>query len=266
MKIHSTAIIDKCAELDSSVEVGPYCIIGPKVKIGAETVLNSHVVIEGNTSIGKKNKFFQFSSIGAVPQDLKYHGEDSRLEIGDANTIREYVTLQPGTSGGGMLTKIGNNNLFMANTHVGHDCIIGNANIMANSAALSGHVLVGNNVTIGGLAAIHQFVRLGNYAFIGGGAMVTADIPMYCTCVGDRAKLTGLNQVGLSRNGFNDSQISQLKKLYREIFYASGVLKTRIAELKTKYAAEKICLDLLEFIESSPRGIAIPRKTQEQNS
>ncbi|MDZ4784952.1 MAG: acyl-ACP--UDP-N-acetylglucosamine O-acyltransferase [bacterium] len=258
--IHPTAIIYEGAVIGEGTIVGPYSIVGPRVILGSENWIGPHVVIEGHTKIGNKNKFYQFSSIGSAPQDLKYKGEDSVVEIGDTNTIREYVTIQPGTQGGGMLTKIGNSNLLMANTHVGHDCILGNRNILANSAALSGHVTIGNGVIIGGLSGIHQFVRLGDISFVGGGAMVTMDVPPYCTAQGDRAELAGLNKLGLERSGFSEPELKSLKRLYRAIFLKSGILKEKIEQAKSEFNGKKGSQELIDFITSSTRGICLHRK------
>ncbi|MCL4139356.1 UNVERIFIED_CONTAM: hypothetical protein GTU68_039304, partial [Idotea baltica] len=203
MSIHSTAIIHEGASLGEGTEVGPYSVIGSKVKLGKNNIIKSHVVIEGNTEIGDENTFFQFASVGAAPQDLKFHGEDSKLIIGNKNTIREYVTLQPGTEGGGMLTSIGDQNLFMASSHVGHDCKVGNANVIANSVALAGHVTIHDFVIMGGLSAVHQFVRIGDSSMISGGSMVIKDIPPFSIAQGDRASLVGINKIGLERRGFS---------------------------------------------------------------
>ncbi len=257
--VHPTALISDGAEIGAGTKIGPYSIIGPKVRIGKTNTVASHVVIEGNTTFGDGNTIFQFASIGSVPQDLKYNGEDSRIEIGNNNIIREYVTIQPGTKGGGMLTRLGDSNLFMANSHVGHDCIIGNRNIVANSVGLSGHVTLEDGVIIGGLSGIHQFVRLGAYSFLGGGTMATQDIPPYCMAQGDRAKLSGLNKVGLERNGFSEDEILTLRKIYRAIFMKSGILKDKLASIEQEYSQVKGVKDFLAFIKSSERGVCAHR-------
>lgn len=259
-QIHPTAIVSEKAVIGAECTIGPYSVIGPKVVIGAGTSVGSHVVIEGITHIGKENKIFQFASIGAIPQDLKYHGEESTLEIGDRNIIREYVTLQPGTQGGGMHTTIGNSNLFMANSHVGHDCRLGNFNIIANSVAIAGHVTVGDGVTLGGLCGIHQFVRLGDYALLGAGAMVNKDVPPYCLAQGDRAKLAGINRVGLERRGFSNEDIRTLKNLYRELFLTEGLWRERIEKAK-QLAKIPAAIKLVEFVASSERGVTPVRST-----
>ncbi len=254
-KIHETALVDARAELDLDVEVGAYSVIGPKVKLGKGTRIRSHVVIEGNTTLGERNLIFQFATVGSVPQDLKYKGEDSQLIIGHHNTIREFASLNPGTTGGGMITRIGNHNLLMMYCHIAHDCILGNHNIIANGATLGGHVVVEDYVIVGGLVGVHQFVKVGTGAILGAGSMVSKDIPPYCNATGDRAKLRGLNLEGLKRRGFNQDQIEALKKAYRIIFQSG---------LRTREALEKVRLEFPDspeiermalFIETSQRGI-----------
>jgi UDP-N-acetylglucosamine acyltransferase len=259
--IHPTAIVDPSAVLGEDTVVGPYSIIGAHVVLGRQNVIGPHVVIDGHTKIGNGNRIFQFASVGAQPQDLKYRGEPSELQIGDNNIIREFVTLQPGTSGGGMITKIGDSNLFMANTHVGHDSFVGNRCVLANSAALAGHVRIGNGVVVGGLSGIHQFVRIGDVAMIGAGAMVSQDVPPYCMAQGDRAKVHGLNRIGLERNGGTKDDLAALRTLYRTIFaskVAQGERKTfkeRVAEAKVAVGSNARALEFIEFLESSERGI-----------
>lgn len=263
--IHSTAIIASGAEIGSGTVIGPYSIIGPNVKIGSNNRINSHVVIEGYTTIGDDNQIYQFASIGANPQDLKFKGEPSQLLIGNGNIIREFTTLQPGTSGGGMKTTIGDKNLFMANSHVGHDSIVGSGNILANSVAIAGHVTIGNNVNIGGLSGIHQFVHLGDVSFIAGGSMVVQDIPPYCLAEGNRAGLVGLNSVGLKRRGFTEEQISDIKRAYREVFMGSGVLKERVGEAIAKFGAMPHVLAFLNAVQRSERGVSPLRKELERD-
>ncbi len=254
-KIHESAIVDPNAELDPDVEVGPYCIIGSQVRIGRGTRIKSHVVIEGNTILGERNLIFQFATLGSIPQDLKYRGESSQLVIGNHNTIREFVSINPGTAGGGMVTRIGDHNLLMMYCHIAHDCILGNHNIIANGATLGGHVLIDDYVIVGGLVGIHQFVKVGTGAILGAGSMVSKDIPPYCTATGDRARLRGLNLEGLKRRGLGKEQIDALKKAYRIIF-RSG-LRTREAlkkvgrEIRNSPEVER----LTDFVEKSQRGI-----------
>ena len=216
--IHQTALINRQAEIDSDVEIGAYSVIGAGVKIGKQTRVASHVVIEGRTSLGQGNTIYQFATIGSRPQDLKYRGEASELIIGNHNTIREYVSLNPGTAGGGMVTRVGDHNLLMMHCHIAHDCLIGTHNIIANPATLGGHVVVGDYVIVGGLVGIHQFARIGSGAILGAGSMVSKDVPPFCNATGDRARLRGLNLEELIRRGFTTTAIDALKKAYRIIF------------------------------------------------
>jgi UDP-N-acetylglucosamine acyltransferase len=254
-RIHQTALINRQAEIDSDVEIGPYSVIGAGVRIGQQTRVASHVVIEGRTSVGQGNTIYQFATIGSRPQDLKYRGEASELIIGNHNTIREYVSLNPGTAGGGMVTRVGNHNLLMMHCHIAHDCLIGSHNIIANGATLGGHVMIQDYVIVGGLVGIHQFARIGSGAILGAGSMVSKDVPPFCNATGDRARLRGLNLEGLKRRGFTIPAIDALKKAYRIIFQS---------KLKTKDALEKVRREvlptaeidiLLAFIAQSQRGI-----------
>jgi UDP-N-acetylglucosamine acyltransferase len=260
VSIHPTAIITEGAKIGTGTTVGAYSIIGPKVVLGKDNKIGPHVVLEGNTKFGDENTIFQFASVGAAPQDLKFRGEDSVLEIGSRNIIREFVTLQPGTKGGGMITKIGHSNLFMANCHVGHDAIIGDSNIFANSAAIAGHVTVGNGVTLGGLTGVHQFVKLGDYSLLGAGSMITKDIPPFCIAQGDRAHLFGINKVGLERKGYSDEDISKLRTIYKEIFLDKGAISKKSEEAKAKFSGFELGLKLIDFIFNSERGVTLPKK------
>ena len=264
--VHPSAVIEPGAELDSGVQVGPYAVIGPHVCVGKDSRIGPHCVIEGHTTLGRENHIFQFSSVGAIPQDKKYQGEESRLIIGDRNTIREFATLNIGTSGGGMATRVGNDNLFMVYSHVGHDCQIGNHVILANCATLAGHVTLEDYVGVGGLAAIHQFTRVGESAYLGGGAMVSLDVPPYCIAQGDRARLFGLNVVGLKRRGFGEEQLAALKKAYRTLFAEGLVLKDAVERAGKEQAASPEVAHLAEFIASSQRGICRPRGGTGQES
>lgn len=255
MSVHATAIVHPDAKLHASVEVGPYSIIGPKVKIGAGSVIGSHVVIESDTTLGERNRIFHHAAVGGQPQDLKYAGEPTRLVIGDDNMIREFTTLHIGTDGGGGITRIGNKNLFMAYSHVAHDCTVGNGCVLANSVALAGHVEVADFVIVGGLAAVHQFTRIGKHAFIAGGSMVAMDVPPYCTAQGDRAELAGLNTVGLSRHGMTDEQIGRVKEAYRILFRSKLGLNEAMSRLKAEHGGHPEIDHMLEFIGSSKRGI-----------
>jgi UDP-N-acetylglucosamine acyltransferase len=261
-RIHPTAIIASGAEVGEGTTVGAYSIIGAHVKLGRNNVVGSHVVLDGYTTIGDGNTIYQFASVGAAPQDLKYRGEPSELKIGSRNIVREYVTLQPGTQGGGMLTSIGDQNLFMANTHVGHDSHVGSRCVIANGAALAGHVTVADGVIIGGLSGIHQFVRLGSVCMIGAGAMVAQDVPPYCMAQGDRATVQGLNRVGLERNGGTREDLAVLREVYRVVFTPQGteaqdkVFKDRVAFAKTLVGPNIRGADFVRFIEETQRGIA----------
>jgi UDP-N-acetylglucosamine acyltransferase len=253
--IHRTAIVAPGAELDEGVTVGPYATIGPFVRIGRDTTVGPHAVIEGHTTLGARNQIFQFASVGAAPQDLKYKGETSRLEIGDDNTIREFTSISPGTAGGGMVTRIGNGNLFMVNSHVAHDCILGNRAILANGASLGGHVIVEDHVIVGGLAGVHQFVRLGQSAILGAGTMASLDVPPFCNATGDRARLRGLNLVGLKRRGFGTEQIRALKGAYRILFQSRLRARDAIDRARAELGSVPEVEYLLTFIESSQRGV-----------
>jgi UDP-N-acetylglucosamine acyltransferase len=255
MSVHPTAIVAPGARLHPSVEVGPYAVIGPQVEIGAGTVVGPHAVIEGRTRLGQRNRVFQFASVGAQPQDLKYAGEDSALEIGDENLIREFTTLHKGTTGGGGVTRIGNRNLFMAYAHVAHDCQVGSGCVFANSATLGGHVEVGDHVILGGLAAVHQFTRLGQHAFIAGGSMVVMDVPPFCTAQGDRAELAGVNSIGLARHGFSEEQISRVKEAYRILFRSKLPLEDAVERLRTELGDQIEIQVLLGFVTTSQRGL-----------
>lgn len=254
-KIHETALVDPHAEFDANIEVGAYSIIGPKVKIGKGTRIRSHVVVEGNTTLGEGNIIFQFASVGSVPQDLKYKGENSQLIIGDHNTIREFVSLNPGTTGGGMETRIGDHNLLMMYCHIAHDCVLGSHNIIANGATLGGHVGIEDYVIVGGLVGIHQFVKVGTSAILGAGSMVSKDIPPYCNATGDRARLRGLNLEGLRRRGFSREQIAILRKAYRIIFQSGLRTKEALKKIRREFPKSAEVERLASFIENSQRGI-----------
>ena len=255
MSVHSTAIVAPGAKLHATAEVGPYAVIGPQVEIGAGTIVGPHAVIEGRTRLGERNKVFHFASVGAPPQDLKYAGEDSALEIGSENLIREFTTLHKGTTGGGGVTRIGNRNLFMAYAHVAHDCQVGNGCVLANAATLGGHVEVGDHVILGGLAAVHQFTRIGKHAFVAGGAMVVMDVPPFCTAQGDRAELAGINSIGLARHGFSEDQIGRVKEAYRILFRSKLPLDEAVERLRTELGDQPEIQELLTFVTTSQRGL-----------
>lgn len=254
--IHPTAIIQPGARLADNVSVGAYTVIGEHVVIGSGTVVASHVVIEGWTELGCDNQVFQFSSIGAAPQDLKYAGQETYLRIGDRNRIREFTTLNRGTAEGGGQTTVGNDNLFMAYSHVAHDCIIHDHVIMANGATLAGHVEVESVAILGGLAAIHQFCRIGCHAMISGGAMVTQDIPPYTVAQGDRAKTVGLNLIGLKRRGFSEETIRDIKRAYRMIFRSGLRLEEALQKITDEIELTPELDHFVDFIKDSQRGIA----------
>ncbi len=256
--VHPTAIVDASAELGDGVRIGAYSIVGPNVKLGAGCRVGPHVVIEGCTTLGKDNEVFQFASLGSAPQDLKYKGEPTTLIIGDGNKIREYVTLQPGTITGTGTTIIGSKNLFMANSHVGHDSRIGDNNVFANAVSLAGHVSVSHNVILGGMAGVHQFCRVGDFAMLSAGSMVAQDMPPYCIGQGDRCKIRGLNLIGLERGGMTPEEIAEIKRVYRRLFRSVGRLKEKIAELPRELVERPRIKLLLDFIAGSKRGTMSP--------
>lgn len=255
--IHPTAIIAPGAKLDPTVKVGPYAVIGDYVTIGAGTTVGPHAVIEGRTVIGKDNEIFQFAAIGAIPQDLKYHGEASRLIIGDRNKLREFVTIHIGTEDGGGVTTIGNDNLFMAYSHVAHDCIVNNRVILANGATLAGHVFVDDFAILGGLSAVHQFTRIGRHVMASGGSMISKDVVPYCIVQGDRAAPVGVNVTGLRRNGYSNATIANIKQIYKLIFRSNLPLEEAVKKITTDYSAdlEEVAV-YLDFLQNNKRGLA----------
>lgn len=254
-RIHETALVDRRAEIDSDVEIGPYSLVGKHVRIGKGCRVKSHVVIEGRTTLGEGNVLFQFATVGSVPQDLKYKGEPSELIIGNHNTIREFVSLNPGTAGGGMVTRVGDGNLLMMHCHIAHDCILGSHNIIANGATLGGHVVIEDYVIVGGLVGIHQFTKIGGGAILGAGSMVSKDVPPYCNATGDRARLHGLNLEGLKRRGFGPEKIEALKKAYRIMFRSKLKTRAAIVKIRQELSGYAEAQQLVTFIENSQRGI-----------
>ena len=259
--IHKTSIINKATKLGNNVVIGAYSIIGPKVKIGDNVKIYSHVNIVGDTKIGNNTQIFPFASLGTSPQDLKYKGEKSKLVIGSNNTIREYVTMNPGTKAGGLITKIGNNCLFMISSHVAHDCIIGNNVIMANNATLAGHVHVDDFAILGGLSAIHQYVRIGKHAMVGGMSGVEHDVIPYGSVMGDRAFLSGLNIIGLKRRGFSRNEIHDLRTAFRLIFSIEGTISERLNDAAKMYKKNKVVMEIVNFakLKNSSRAICKPK-------
>ncbi len=259
--IHPTAIIDKNAVIGENVKIGPYCIVGGQVRLGDNIELSSHIHIEGITSIGEGTRIFPFASLGTQPQDLKFSGEDSQLIIGKNNTIREHVTMNPGTRHDNLKTIVGDNCLFMMATHVAHDCVIGNNVIMANNATLAGHVHVGDYVVLGGLSAVHQFVRIGNHAIIGGMSGVENDVIPYGRVKGERAFLAGLNLIGLERRGFSKPQIRALQRAFNQLFGDEGTLEQRIEMVSGDFNDDDLIMSIIDFAKQKTKfPLCQPRK------
>ena len=252
--IHETAIIAAGAKIADDVKIGPYCIIGPQVSIDSGTVLESHVVVEGETIIGKKNYIFSFVSIGKVPQDLKFHGEETRVVIGDNNKIREFVTIHRGTEDR-FETTVGNNCLIMAYVHIAHDCMVEDNCILANGATLAGHVYVVEYAVIGGLTPIHQFVRVGRHAMVGGASAVNQDVVPYTLAEGNKARAAYINITGLKRRGFTEEEIKNLRESYKIIFKRGLKLEEALVQLKEKFPDDKNIDHIVAFIKKSKRGI-----------
>jgi len=256
--IHKTAIINPKAKISSNVAIGAYSVVGPDVEIDENTIIHSHVVVSGNTKIGKNNKIYPFASIGNDPQDLKYNGEDTKLIIGNKNTIREYVTINPGTVGGGSETIIGNNCLLMISSHVAHDCLVEDNVIIANNVAIAGHAQIGKNVIIGGNSAVQQFTRIGKMAMIGGMTGVLHDVIPYGLSTGNRNILQGLNLIGLRRAKFENEEILGLNKAYKEIF-ATKSLTENISKLNGSFRNSVLVKEVIEFItKDKKRSICTP--------
>jgi len=259
--IHTTAIIEKGASIHESASVGAYSVIGAEVTLAEGVCIESHVAISGNTSIGRNTHIYPFASLGHPPQDLKFKGEKSRLVIGENNTIREHVTMNPGTEGGGMITSIGNNCLFMVGAHVAHDCRIGNNVILANNATLAGHVVVDDYAIIGGLSAIHQFVRIGAHAMIGGMSGIESDVIPYGNAFGERAGLMGLNLTGLKRRGFDKETINRIRQAFKELFVESEEnFATRLLGVEERFGNINEVTQIINFIRAeSSRGLCHPK-------
>ena len=256
--IHKTAIIDSKAKISNTANIGPYCVIGPNVQINENVIIHSHVNISGFTKIGKGNKIYPFASIGNDPQDLKYKGEKSELIIGESNTIREYVTVNPGTSGGGNVTKIGNNNLLMIGAHIAHDCIIGNNVVLANNTAIAGHAEIGDDVIIGGNSGVQQFSRIGKMAMIGGMTGISRDVIPYGLSFGNRNFLDGINLIGLRRKNVPNKEILTLSEAYKEIFKTEK-LHDNLNNLNGKYKVNQFVKEIVNFInKDKKRPICTP--------
>jgi UDP-N-acetylglucosamine acyltransferase len=256
--IHATAVIEDGAKIGNNVTIGPFVTISAMSTIGDDTIIDAHANIAGKTTIGKANHIFSHAVVGSIPQDLKFNGEDVELIIGDNNKIREFTLINPGTEGGGSITKIGNNNLLMGYVHLGHDVIMGNNCILANGATLAGHVILGNNVVIGGLTPIHQFVNIGDFAMVAGASALSQDIPPFCLAEGNRATLRGLNLTGLRRQLERD-EINALKVAYRELFESGEALQDTAEKILNSTDSENV-KKLVKFITKSKRGIPYIRK------
>lgn len=257
--IHATAVIDESANVSDSVVIGPYCVIGPDVVLKDNVNLKSHVVIDGHTTIGANTVIHPFASLGLQPQHARFQGESSTLIVGENNTIREHVTMHPGTESGRMTTTVGDNCLFMVGSHVAHDCDIGNDVILTNNVALGGHVSVGEFAIIGGLSGIHQYVRVGKHSMIGGCSAVESDVIPYGSVKGNRARLSGLNVIGLRRRGFSREDIRSLRTAYGLLFSQGGNMAERISEVADLFADHPGVTDILEFIRAdSSRGVCQP--------
>jgi len=262
--VHFGSVVEDGAQIGRDVEIGPFCFVGRNVVLGDDVKLHSHVVITGDTQVGENTEIFPFASLGNIPQDLKFDGEASSLTIGKNNIIREHVTMSPGTKGGGLVTTVGNNCLFMVGSHVAHDCVVKDNVILANNATLAGHVLVEEFAVLGGLSAVHQFVRIGRHAMVGGMSGVEQDVIPYGSVLGNRARLAGLNIVGLKRRGFSRAEIAILRKAYRLLFAEEGTISERLEDVTEMYTESQAVMDIVSFIrEDSNRAICQPRSSHE---
>lgn len=268
-RIHTTAIVEDGAQLGEDAIVGPFCFVGSRVKLGAGAVLHQGAVIEGDTTIGARTQIFHYSVLGTIPQDKKYQGEASRLEIGDDNVIREHVTVHPGTGGGGGVTRIGHKNLLMAGVHVGHDCVVGSNCILANSTGLAGHVILEDYVTLGGQTGIHQFVRIGTHVMTSGGSKVGKDIPPFTIAQGYPARLRGVNHIGMKRRGFSDETVRTLRQAYRAVFFEPDArFEEVLAKVRTDFSGSlevQRFFDFLAEAQGSDRGFLRPGRGNEEN-
>ncbi len=256
MAFHPTAILSPGAEVDPTCEIGQYAVIGPRVKMGPRNVVGAHAVIDGDSTFGEGNRVFPHACLGGIPQDLKFRGERTRLVIGDRNQFREFTTAHLGTEGGGGVTRIGHGCLFMANSHVAHDCQVGDGCILANSVGLAGHVVLEDHVILGGLGGVHQFTRVGRFAFAAGGAVVVQDVAPYCMVQGDRAQLIGLNTVGLQRAGYTEEQLGRIKDAYRIVFRQKLGLKEACDQVRALHGGHPEIDHLLAFLDGlKDRGL-----------
>ncbi len=258
--VHPTAIVDDGARLGAGVRIGPYSTVGPEVTLADGVSLHGHVVVTGRTMVGANTEVFPFATIGSPPQDKKFAGEDSELTIGADNVIREHVTMNPGTDGGGGVTRIGNGGLFMVGAHVAHDCQVGDQVILVNNVTLGGHVVVQDHAIVGGLSGVHQFVRIGQHAMVGGMSAVESDVIPYGSVMGNRAYLSGLNIVGLKRRGFARERIHALRNAYRLLFAAEGTMQERLADVAEMFADNPLVMDIVAFIRAdSSRALCQPK-------
>lgn len=259
-EIHAMAVVEDGAVIGPNCKIGAFCVVGPEVTLGEGVELKSHVAVEGWTEVGDGTVIFPFASIGHIPQDLKFGGERTKLEIGKRNRIREHVTMNPGTEGGGGLTKVGDDGLYMMGVHIGHDCIVGNHVVLANNASLGGHCIIEDYVVMGALSGVHQFCRVGRGAMIGGLAAVVADVIPYGTVMGERASLEGLNLVGLKRRGSEKNEINGLRAAFKLLFTGTGSLRERAGTMQLEYASNALVQDVTDFIlEDSSRHITTPK-------
>jgi UDP-N-acetylglucosamine acyltransferase len=260
-QIHSTAIVSPDAQLGQDVEIGAFCTVGPKVQLGDGVRLISHVVVDGATQVGAGTTIYPFAFLGGPPQHLAHKGEDTRLVIGERNIIREHVTMHTGTVGGGGVTTVGSDSLYMVGAHVAHDCIVGDRVTFANNATLGGHVVIGDFVFMGGLSAVHQFTRIGRYSFVGGGGVVTKDIIPYGSVWGNHAHLEGLNLVGLKRRGFSREAINALRAAYRLLFADEGTFQERLDDVAETHAGTPEVMEIVDFIRAEGnRPLCLPER------
>ncbi len=263
-EVHPTAFVEKGAELDDDVYIGPFSLVGAHCRIGRGCRLESHVVVAGHTTLGEGCRIFPFACLGHRPQDLKYRGEESVLEVGSNNQIREHVTMHPGTAHGGGITRIGCDGLFMVGVHIAHDCLVGDGVIMANNATLAGHVILSDFAFLGGLSAVHQFVRIGTQAMIGGLAGVENDVIPYGMVLGNRAYLNGLNIIGMKRRGLDRDEIQALRNAYRRLFSHEGTFADRLTEVASQFDAHPRVIEMIDFIRNGDnRSICLPRANRD---